>query len=125
LRSVVDWKKSKKEESQLYSKQMEKQKFTLDSKAALELGEGQFIEFKELFDKILSREMVAFANASDGVIYLVGTDYMELAGTGIKRVTDACVENGNEVNFDFSDSFWLTIKPETRNFKLKFCLKIK
>ena len=84
---------------------MAKQKFTLDLKAALELGEGQFIEFKELPDKSLSRERVAFANASGGVIYLARTDYMEKAGTGIKRVTDACVENGNEVNFEFSDSF--------------------
>ena len=32
------------------------------------------------------------------------------AGTGIKRVTNACVENSNEVNFEFSDSFWVTIK---------------
>lgn len=36
----------------------------------LELGEGQFIEFKELFDKSLAKEMSAFANASGGVIYL-------------------------------------------------------
>ena len=32
------------------------------------------------------------------------------AGTGIKRVTNACVENSNEVNFEFSDSFWVTMK---------------
>jgi len=38
------------------------------------------------------------------------TDFMEKAGTGIKRVTNACVKNGNEVNFEFSDSFWVTIK---------------
>jgi ATP-dependent DNA helicase RecG len=35
-----------------------------------ELGEGQFIEFKETFDKSLQKEIVAFANASGGVIYL-------------------------------------------------------
>ena len=35
---------------------------------------------------------------------------MEKAGTGIKRVTNACIKNGNKVNFDFSDSFWVTIK---------------
>lgn len=39
-----------------------------------ELGEGQFIEFKESFDKSLQKEMVAFANASGGVIYLGITD---------------------------------------------------
>jgi len=38
---------------------------------------------------------------------------MEKAGTGIKRVTNACVENGNEVNFEFSDSFWITIKSNS------------
>ncbi len=36
----------------------------------LELGEGQFIEFKESFDKGLAKEIAAFANASGGVIYL-------------------------------------------------------
>ena len=41
---------------------------------------------------------------------LARTDFMEKAGTGIKRVTDACVENSNEVIFEFSDSFWVTIK---------------
>lgn len=40
----------------------------------LELGEGQFIEFKETFDKSLQKEIVAFANASGGVIYLGITD---------------------------------------------------
>jgi ATP-dependent DNA helicase RecG len=32
------------------------------------------------------------------------------AGTGIKRVTNACIENGNKFNFEFSDSFWITIE---------------
>jgi len=36
----------------------------------LNLGEGQFIEFKESLDKSLAKEMVAFANASGGNIYL-------------------------------------------------------
>lgn len=40
----------------------------------IELGEGQFIEFKETFDKSLQKEIVAFANASGGVIYLGITD---------------------------------------------------
>lgn len=39
-----------------------------------ELGEGQFIEFKESFDKSIQKEIVAFANASGGVIYLGITD---------------------------------------------------
>ena len=37
------------------------------------------------------------------------TDLMEKAGTGIKRMTDSCRVNGNKVNFNFSDSFWITI----------------
>jgi predicted HTH transcriptional regulator len=49
---------------------MVKQQIILNLKAALELGEGQFIEFKELPDKNLPKEMVAFANASGGVIYI-------------------------------------------------------
>jgi len=52
----------------------------LDLKAALELGEGQFIEFKESPDKSLPREMVAFANASGGVIYLGITDSGQIKG---------------------------------------------
>lgn len=48
----------------------------------LELGEGQFIEFKESLDKSFQKEMVALSNASGGVIYIGITD----AGTikGIK-----------------------------------------
>jgi ATP-dependent DNA helicase RecG len=41
---------------------------------------------------------------------LARTNFMEKAGTGIKRVTNACVENGNKVHFEFSDSFWVTIQ---------------
>jgi ATP-dependent DNA helicase RecG len=57
-----------------------KQQFIIDIKAALELGEGQFIEFKESADKSLAREMVAFANASGGVVYLGITDSGRLKG---------------------------------------------
>ena len=41
---------------------------------------------------------------------LTRTDFMEKAGTGIKRVTDACDNNDNKITFNFSDSFWVTIK---------------
>ena len=34
---------------------------------------------------------------------------MEKAGTGIQRVTDACIKNNNKINFEFSDSFWVTM----------------
>ena len=33
------------------------------------------------------------------------TDYMEKAGTGIKRIKEACEKNGNRVEFSFSDAF--------------------
>lgn len=33
------------------------------------------------------------------------TDYMEKAGTGIKRIMEACENNGNRVDFSFSDAF--------------------
>ena len=38
------------------------------------------------------------------------TNFMEKAGTGIKRVKDACSKNGNKILFDFTDSFWVTIE---------------
>jgi len=37
------------------------------------------------------------------------TIYMEKAGTGIKRVKNACKANNNTVNFDFTDAFWVKI----------------
>jgi ATP-dependent DNA helicase RecG len=36
--------------------------------------------------------------------------FMEKAGTGIKRVTDACNINGNACSFSFSDAFWVKMK---------------
>ena len=36
----------------------------------LQQGEGQYIEFKESFDKSLAKEIVAFANANGGRIFL-------------------------------------------------------
>jgi len=59
---------------------MAKQQFITNLKAALELGEGQFIEFKKEPDKSLAREMVAFANASGGMIYLGITDSGKIKG---------------------------------------------
>ena len=52
-------------------------------KTALQIGEGQFIEFKESIDKSLSKEIVAFANASGGVIYLGITDSGGIKGVKI------------------------------------------
>jgi ATP-dependent DNA helicase RecG len=43
-------------------------------------GEGQFIEFKEKLDKTLAKEIVAFANASGGRIFLGITDNGKIIG---------------------------------------------
>ena len=51
--------------------------------AIIELGEGQFIEFKEALDKNFQKEVVAFANASGGVIYLGITDAGIIKGVEI------------------------------------------
>ena len=52
-------------------------------KFILQKGEGQFVEFKEFFDaKNLSKEIVSFANASGGKIYLGIADNSKI--TGIK-----------------------------------------
>jgi len=40
---------------------------------------------------------------------------MEKAGTGIKRVTDACNANGNKCTFNFSDVFWVTMKMNNKD----------
>ncbi|MCK5459756.1 putative DNA binding domain-containing protein [Candidatus Parcubacteria bacterium] len=53
-------------------------------KFILQQGEGQFIEFKESFDsKNLSKEIVAFANASGGKIYLGIKDNGNIKGVNI------------------------------------------
>ena len=49
----------------------------------LQLGEGQYIEFKESFDKSFAKEIVAFANASGGIIYLGITDSNAIKGVSV------------------------------------------
>ena len=49
----------------------------------LEQGEGQFIEFKEAVDKSLPKEIVAFANAHGGKIFLGITDKCIIKGISI------------------------------------------
>lgn len=56
-----------------------------DLTQAIELGEGQFIEFKESLDKSLGKEIVAFANASGGVILLGITDAGHIKGIEISN----------------------------------------
>ena len=51
----------------------------------LELGEGQFIEFKESLDRNFAKEIVAFANASGGVVYLGISDTGKIKGIDISN----------------------------------------
>ncbi|NQU79948.1 MAG: HTH domain-containing protein [Bacteroidetes bacterium] len=46
---------------------------------------------------------------------LARTDFMEKAGTGIKRVRDACKANNNNIHFNFTDAFWVTIETNVTN----------
>ncbi|RLE45520.1 transcriptional regulator [Candidatus Woesearchaeota archaeon] len=52
-------------------------------KIILQEGEGQFIEFKERIDKKITQELVGFANASGGRIFIGVTDKNEVKGVEI------------------------------------------
>ena len=58
---------------------------TPDLQFDLTHGEGQFVEFKEALDKGLSKELVAFANASGGRLYLGVTDAGKIKGIEISN----------------------------------------
>lgn len=58
---------------------------TKDLNSILELGEGQFIEFKENLDKSLAKEIVAFANASGGAVYIGVADSGNIKGLSISN----------------------------------------
>lgn len=60
---------------------MKKQELDL----VLQEGEGQFIEFKESFDKSLAKEIVAFANASGGKIFLGINDKGKVKGVNVNN----------------------------------------
>ena len=51
----------------------------------LEQGEGQFIEFKESLDKSAAKEIVAFANAQGGRIFLGITDTGKIKGISLSN----------------------------------------
>lgn len=59
----------------------------------LELGEGQYIEFKESFDKSLQKEMVAFANASGGFIYIGISDNSVIKGININNKLNSQIQD--------------------------------
>jgi ATP-dependent DNA helicase RecG len=55
----------------------------IDMQFDLARGEGQFVEFKESLDKSFAKELVAFANASGGVVYLGVKDNGKIKGIDI------------------------------------------
>ena len=59
----------------------------------LQEGEGQFIEFKESFDKSLAKELVAFANASGGRIFLGINDKNKVVGLNITNKLKSQVQD--------------------------------
>ena len=56
-------------------------------------GEGQFIEFKEKLDKSFAREIVAFANASGGRIFIGIRDNGDISGITIDNRLKAQVQD--------------------------------
>jgi ATP-dependent DNA helicase RecG len=54
-------------------------------KSIIELGEGQFVEFKQSLDKSFSKEIVALANASGGIVYLGISDEGEIKGVTVSN----------------------------------------
>ena len=57
----------------------------MNLRSIIQLGEGQFAEFKESLDKNFQKELVAFANASGGTIYLGITDSGKVKGIEISN----------------------------------------
>jgi ATP-dependent DNA helicase RecG len=119
----------------------------------LQEGEGQFIEFKQSVDSKLSKEVVAFANASGGKIVVGITDERKIKGVCItnelkSRVYDIAnncdpsiqlsletfeniliitVPEGNNKPYQCSDGFYIRIGPNsqklTREKILDLCIK--
>ena len=103
-------------------------------KFILEEGEGYKLEFKESLDKSLARELVAFANASGGRLFLGVTDdgkakgkkvvrrnplfasllyragYVENLGTGILKIRNLLKEGKNKTaEFEATTGFFTII----------------
>jgi len=64
----------------------------------LQEGEGQFVEFKEKLDNSLGKEIVAFANASGGKIFLGVDDSGKVKGISItNRLKSQIVDYNKEI----------------------------
>ena len=62
-------------------------------KFILQEGEGQFIEFKESFDKKIAQEIVAFANAEGGKVFIGITDKSEIKGIKTTNKLKSQIQN--------------------------------
>ena len=74
----------------------------------LQEGEGQFIEFKEHFDSSFAKEIVAFANASGGRIFLGVSDNKNIKGIKItnrlkSQIQDAARNCDPSINIKFEE----------------------
>lgn len=74
-----------------------KSSIVINNKGKLLFPESQFGKRSEARNRLLAD-------------LLARTDFMEKAGTGIKRVRDACKTNSNNIHFNFTDAFWVTIE---------------
>ena len=80
-----------KKEKMSYNLTMKKKELT----QILQEGEGQFVEFKEKLDNSLVKEIVAFANASGGKIFLGVDDSGKVKGISItNRLKSQIVDYG-------------------------------
>ena len=61
-------------------------------KLILEEGEGYFIEFKERVNSDLNKELVAFANASGGRIFIGINDRSEICGSDLSNKTTSQIQ---------------------------------
>jgi len=112
-------------------------------------GEGQYIEFKEKADKKLAKEMVAFANASGGNIYIgisdngriVGTDSSNKVLSQLQDIANNCdpqinlkisketnilalrVFEGSDKPYQCSDGFYLRVGPNSQKLSRDQILK--
>jgi ATP-dependent DNA helicase RecG len=71
-------------------------KIVINNKGELLFSEKEFGKKSESRNRLISD-------------LLSRTEYMEKAGTSIKRMQSECLLNGNKINFYFSDSFWVKI----------------
>ena len=70
--------------------------YSAELQKILELGEGQFVEFKSSLDKSLSKEMVAFTNA--GILYFAKNPYKYIISSKIR-----CVHFKDDERIDILD----------------------